>query len=105
MTIMLKLFFVPIAIVTLVFGQAVRAAEPGTETGHLTIEHYFELASVSDPQISPDGDWIAYAVSRQDLEEDTWKSRVWMVPATGGEPVAMTTEEEYSALYLTSHSI
>ena len=57
---------------------------PDTESGLLTIDHYFQLASVSDPQISPEGDWIAYAVSRQDLEEDSWMSQIWMVRASGG---------------------
>ena len=97
MTIMLKLFFVPIAIVILVFGQVARAAEPGTETGHLTIEHYFELAGVSDPQISPEGDWIAYVVNRSDFEADKSRSRVWVIPAQGGDPVAMTAEGESSS--------
>ena len=97
MTIMLKHFFVPIAIVILVFGQAVRAAEPGTENSHLTIEHYFELAGVSDPQISPEGDWIAYVVNRSDLEADKSRSRVWVIPAQGGDPVAMTAEGESSS--------
>ena len=70
---------------------------PDIESGLLTIDHYFELASVSDPQISPEGDWIAYVVSRQDLEEDSWKSQVWMVRASGGEAVPMTTEEKSSS--------
>ena len=97
MTIMLRLLFVPIAIVILVSGQAVRAAEPATETGYLTIDHYFELAGVSNPQISPEGDWIAYVVNRSDLEEDKSRSRVWVIPARGGDPVAMTAEGESSS--------
>jgi len=97
MTIMLRLLFVPIAIVILVSGQAVRAAEPATETGYLTIDHYFELAGVSNPQISPEGDWIAYVVNRSILEEDKSRSRVWVIPAQGGDPVAMTAEGESSS--------
>ena len=97
MTIFPRLFFVPIAIVILVSGQAVRAAEPETETSFLTIDHYFELASVSDPQISPEGAWIAYTVSRSNLEEEKSRSRVWLVPADGGDAVAMTMENESSS--------
>jgi dipeptidyl aminopeptidase/acylaminoacyl peptidase len=69
----------------------------GAETGRLAIDHYFELASVSDPQISPEGDWIAYTVNRSDLDEDEYRSRVWLVPGKGGDPVAMTAEDESSS--------
>jgi Tol biopolymer transport system component len=95
MTVFPRLFFVPIATVILVSGQAVRAAEP--ETSFLTIDHYFELASVGDPQISPEGTWIAYTVSRSNLEDEKSRSRVWLVPADGGDAVAMTSKKESSS--------
>jgi dipeptidyl aminopeptidase/acylaminoacyl peptidase len=56
----------------------------------LTIEDYFEIARLADPQMSPDGDWVAYTISTMDLEEDESETRVWMVPTSGGEPVPMT---------------
>lgn len=85
-------------LIALALSAVLQAREkPGADSGRLSIDHYFELASVSDPQISPEGEWIAYAVSRQDLEEDVWRTRVWMVPAGGGEAVAMTTEEDSSS--------
>jgi dipeptidyl aminopeptidase/acylaminoacyl peptidase len=62
--------------------------------GRLQIDHYFDLKTVSGPQLSPEGDWIAYTVTRPDLEEDSWKSQVWAVATKGGEPVAMTVEED-----------
>ena len=87
-----------VILITLALAAGLQAQETaGAEAGRLTIDHYFELAGVSDPQISPEGDWIAYArLARQDLKEDSWKTRVWMVPATGGEAVAMTVEEDSS---------
>lgn len=50
------------------------------------------LASVGNPVVSPDGDWIAYTVSRNDPGTDDTRSQVWMVPAAGGEPLPMTAE-------------
>jgi dipeptidyl aminopeptidase/acylaminoacyl peptidase len=70
---------------------------PDAGTRFLTIDDYFELAGVSDPQISPEGDWIAYTVSRSSLEEDKSRSRVWLVAAGGGDPIAMTAEGESSS--------
>ena len=58
----------------------------------LTIDDYFRFHNVSDPQISPDGLWIAYTVEAANLEEDDTETRIWMVPAAGGEPIPMTSE-------------
>ncbi len=58
----------------------------------LTVSDFFEIRSVDDPQISPDGSWVAYTVETSDLEKDKVLTRIWMVPAAGGEAVAMTAE-------------
>jgi dipeptidyl aminopeptidase/acylaminoacyl peptidase len=85
-------------LILLVTAGILQAQAPTeAESGFLSGEHLFELRDVSDPQISPEGDWIAYTVARQDLEEDNWKGQVWVVPATGGEPVPMTAEEQWTA--------
>ena len=83
----------------LLLTPTLRAAESvaQSEVSRLAIEHLFQLGSVSDPQISPEGDWIAYTVTRLDLEEDESRSRVWMVPATGGKPVAMSAKGKSSS--------
>ncbi len=73
-------------------GDAGESAEPAPPRP-LTVDDYFRLGGVDDPQISPDGRWVAYTVTASDLEKDKMKTRVWMVPAAGGEAVAMTSEE------------
>jgi len=65
--------------------------------GLLTIDDYFELGQVDDPRISPEGDWIAYTVTRENLEDDKSRSRVWMVQSSDGDPVALTTDGESSS--------
>jgi dipeptidyl aminopeptidase/acylaminoacyl peptidase len=65
--------------------------------GRLTVDHLFRLGTVSEPRLSPDGDWIAYTVARDDLEEDEARSRVWMVPARGGEAQPLTAADESSS--------
>lgn len=62
----------------------------------LGIDDYFALRSVSDPQVSPDGQWVAYTVSSIDLENDGRESRIWMVPASGGEAIPMTAKGQSS---------
>jgi len=58
----------------------------------LTIADYFKLQNVSEPALSPDGEWVAYTVTRRNLERDENESRIWMVPAAGGDAIPMTAE-------------
>jgi len=72
-------------------------AEAAAGPRRLAVDDLFRLGTPSDPRISPDGRWIAYEVARQDLEEDEEVTRVWMVPAAGGEAVPLTAEGESSS--------
>jgi dipeptidyl aminopeptidase/acylaminoacyl peptidase len=63
----------------------------------LTVDDAFAIGQVGDPQISPDGHWIAYTVTTQDLEEDESRTRIWMVPAAGGEAVPLTAADRDSS--------
>ena len=49
------------------------------------------LSSVSDPQVSPDGRWVAYVVTKMNFEENLNDADVWVVSVDGGEPVRLTT--------------
>ncbi|HSG47052.1 MAG TPA: S9 family peptidase [Longimicrobiales bacterium] len=57
-------------------------------------EDAFRLRSVGSPALSPDGEWVAYTVSTTDLEEEKRETRLWMVPAAGGEAIPMTRSGE-----------
>ncbi|GGW29356.1 S9 family peptidase [Arenibacter certesii] len=63
----------------------------------LKIEVLLELKSVSNPQISPDGNWVAFVTSELNLKKDKSQSQLWMVPTAGGEAIPMTSKEFYSA--------
>jgi dipeptidyl aminopeptidase/acylaminoacyl peptidase len=78
-------------------ATAARADRAEARDGRLAIEHLFQLGSVSDPRLSPDGEWIAYTVDRDDLGEDEGRSRAWMVPSAGGAPQPLTALEESSS--------
>jgi dipeptidyl aminopeptidase/acylaminoacyl peptidase len=56
----------------------------------LKIEDIHSLKAVLDPQVSPDGRWVAYAVRSTDLKEDRQDTDLWMVPLAGGEAVRLT---------------
>ena len=56
----------------------------------LKVDDIFALKSVGDPQVSPDGHWVAYTVRSLDPKADTSDSDLYMVPFAGGAPVRLT---------------
>lgn len=71
------------------------AADGGADRP-LQIDDMFKIKRVGAPQISPDGQWVAYTVSTSSLEPGKSGTRIWMVATDGGEPLPMTAEG-YSA--------
>ncbi|MFT5384614.1 MAG: dipeptidyl aminopeptidase/acylaminoacyl peptidase [Saprospiraceae bacterium] len=53
----------------------------------------FELEWVSDPQISPDGDYIVYERKSMDIMEDKRVSRIWMIKADGTEHQKLSSND------------
>ena len=92
-----------IAFALLLFGFVLSAraqeydAKPASKTvpippRAITIDDYFQIRDVSQPELSPDGQWVAYAVRTKMLKEDKNEQRLWMVSTLGGDPLPMTSE-------------
>lgn len=60
----------------------------------MTFDDVMAMRSVADAQLSPDGKWVAYVVSRADMKENATDADVWLVSASGGEPVRLTTSKK-----------
>ena len=56
----------------------------------------YRLQTVSDPQISPDGKWIAYTLSTIDSAQDKRSSDVWIISRDGQETLQMTHTKDES---------
>ncbi|HLZ71519.1 MAG TPA: S9 family peptidase [Dehalococcoidia bacterium] len=54
-------------------------------------EDVLRFQNVSEAQISPDGTRVAYTVHTTDLDADTVRSAIWLVPYDGGAPVQFTS--------------
>ena len=52
------------------------------------------LREVRDPQLSPDGQWIAYVVSTIDAKEDKSNSHIWMVSFDGKNDRQITWSQD-----------
>ena len=68
------------------------ASAAAQETRLLEPEDLFELQSVSNPVISPDGGWVAYTVNSTSLEDDSSETRIWMASTTDDTVLPMTGE-------------
>jgi dipeptidyl aminopeptidase/acylaminoacyl peptidase len=56
----------------------------------MTPEDLYEIQSIGDARISPDGATVAFTVTRMDREADDYRSAIWTVPCAGGEPRRLT---------------
>lgn len=75
----------PLFATLLAVGMAFPIPTLGQDTGtrRLSLENYMDMESVSNPQISPDGNQIIYARSWVDKLNDSRKSSLWIIDADG----------------------
>jgi dipeptidyl aminopeptidase/acylaminoacyl peptidase len=57
----------------------------------LTADDLDLVQSLSDPQVSPEGSWVAYVVTTNDRDADEARSAIWMVSWDGSQRVPLTT--------------
>jgi dipeptidyl aminopeptidase/acylaminoacyl peptidase len=64
----------------------------------LKLDDLTRFRSVGDPQISPDGKWVAYVVGTTDAKEDKSNSHIWMVniDGTNDRQITFSNESENS---------
>jgi dipeptidyl aminopeptidase/acylaminoacyl peptidase len=56
----------------------------------MTFSDLIQFHRVSGAAISKDGKWVAYSVSTPDLEANKAVSNIWIVSASGGDPIQVT---------------
>src|SRR5215207_6056390 len=62
---------------------AQQAADAQAKPTKLTLESYFDLEDVQDPQLSPDGKRVIYTRRWVDKLNDKWESSLWIMNADG----------------------
>jgi dipeptidyl aminopeptidase/acylaminoacyl peptidase len=77
--------------------HAAQAKAGATPPRNLTIDDFFALKEVSDPQLSPEGNWVAYVVRTANLKEDKNERQIWMVATSGGEAIPLTAQSSNSS--------
>lgn len=60
----------------------------------LRADDIYRFRAVNDPQISPDGEWVAYTVTTADSTKDKSDTDVWMTSWDGGQTIRLTSTPE-----------
>ncbi len=84
----IRISFLLLAIALLPFG-AVAQANSSTPSVP-SIKQALEMKTVSDPQISPDGHYVAYLVTHTDWDENTFVRQIWIGVVATGENYQLT---------------
>ncbi len=81
-----------IFLAVLVLTPFALAQQPAPSPRPITIDDYFRIREVHDPQLSTDAQSVAYVVKTAILKTDKNEERIWMVPRSGGDAIALTAE-------------
>lgn len=74
------------------FGQEPASQSALARPKAITIDDFFQIRDVLQPELSADGQWVAYAVRTRMLKEDKNEQRLWMISTRGGDPIPLTAE-------------
>jgi len=81
----------------LALAVSVFALGKGTQLGKpFTIDDLLKVRRVSDPQVSPDGRWVAYTIADTDQAGNKRTTQIYLISADGGEPRQITNEKQSS---------
>ncbi|AMR32093.1 peptidase S9 [Mucilaginibacter sp. PAMC 26640] len=81
----------------LVVTSFVATAFAQSDKKHFQPKDFYKIPTVSDPQVSPDGKWVAYGVSEVDTAKDKRVSHLWMQSWDGKTSIQLTHGPEAAA--------
>lgn len=81
-----------LAVILLSFGGVIATLDAAADTYRrsLTADDFYGVQTLSEPQVSPDGRWVAYILTANDRLADEPRSAVWMVSWDGEQRIPLT---------------
>src|SRR5215510_9329360 len=64
----------------------------------ITVDDVMDIVGASNPEISPDGNWIVYTRSELNWKDNKRESWLWMISTDGKEHFRLTSHESDSAV-------
>ena len=66
-------------------------------THPFSVQDMLAMDRIGDPQVSPDGKWVAFVVRQTDLEANRGRTDLWLVATTGDDLRRLTSHPESDA--------
>jgi dipeptidyl aminopeptidase/acylaminoacyl peptidase len=82
---------------TTVLLAGVVSAVPAQQKRPLSFKDYIAVRAVSDPQLSPDGSAVLYAVRTADFDANKRESATYLIPFAGGDPRRFPDDTTHAA--------
>src|SRR5262249_10524844 len=80
----------PMHRLTCLFCLLIAPAAVAQDKRPIQIDDLFRFKRIADPQITPDGKWVAYVVGVPDLAANKIPASIWLAPTDKGEPKQLT---------------
>ncbi len=81
----------PLTLVWLLLLGAFASAQAAPAKHPFTFEEMMALRRISDPAISRDGRWVMFSAQDVNLQENTKRNHLWLVPVAGGPAKQITS--------------
>jgi dipeptidyl aminopeptidase/acylaminoacyl peptidase len=92
----MKRTFVASMIMVLTLVSLVKSTQAQADYKPFTINDLIPIRRVADPQLSPDGKWIAYTITDTDKAANRRSTRMYLMSAKGGELQQLLNNEAAS---------
>lgn len=63
----------------------------------MTVEDLWAMQRIGNMSLSPDGEYIAFALTAYDMEKNSGHTEIWLVSSQGGQPRQLTYHTESSS--------
>src|SRR5918911_959134 len=91
----MKRLAVSLSIILITLAAAAAAAL--AQSKPLTVNELLKIRRVGDPQLSPDGHWIAYTISDLNMDANRRVTQIYLISVDGGEPKQLTNAPQSSS--------
>lgn len=70
---------------------AVSSAWAQAPSARFNVQEMLKIQRVADPQLSPDGRWVAYQIGVPDVAANRSRTQIYLIAVSGGEPKQLTS--------------
>ncbi len=88
----MKKITIPLFIICV--GLSLTAPISAKDSRPIAFDDFIRIKRISDLQIAPQGDLIAFVITTMDREKNTSTQNIWVQPVEGGEPRQLTSSPE-----------